>query len=211
MEFCTVCKSENIKWISTINQRDYWSCSVCEAKFLDSKYYIKSKEEKKHYLKHNNSIDDDQYINFLSKLINPLKKIISFDDIGLDFGCGYAPALAKILRDNGYKIEIYDPFFFPNQSVFNRKFNFITCSEVVEHFFKPYEEFNKINNLLCKNGVLAIMTSILTEDICFENWYYRRDPTHVVFYKKKTFEILAYQRNWKLTFPEKNIIFINKI
>ena len=45
----------------------------------------------------------------------------------------------------------------------------------------------------------------------FKNWHYRRDPTHVVFYKKKTFEVIANQRNWNVLFPSKNIALFNKI
>ena len=101
-------------------------------------------------------------------------------------------------------------FFFKNQNIFLRKYNFITCSEVVEHFFQPYEEFNKIDNLLSTNSWLAIMTSFMTEDYLFKNWHYRRDPTHVVFYKKITFKIIANQRKWKIKFPSKNIVLFNK-
>ena len=54
------------------------------------------------------------------------------------------------------------------------------------------------------------MTSFMTEDYLFKNWYYRRDPTHVVFYKKITFKVIADQRNWELTFPSKNLVFFHK-
>ncbi len=101
-------------------------------------------------------------------------------------------------------------FFFRNENIFFRKFNFITCSEVVEHFFKPYEEFNKIDELLAGKSWFAVMTSFMTADYSFKNWYYRRDPTHVVFYKKITFKVIANQRNWKLTFPSKNLVFFHK-
>ena len=128
----------------------------------------------------------------------------------MDYGCGYAPALANILKKDGFNIELYDPFFFKNENIFFRKFNFVTCSEVVEHFFKPYEEFNKLDCLLAKNSWLAVMTSFMSEDYLFENWHYRRDPTHVVFYKKMTFRIIANQRNWKINFPSKNVVLFNK-
>ena len=67
---------------------------------------------KKHYLKHNNSINDPNYKNFLLKLIEPVKDKISTSDIGLDYGCGFAPALANIFKSYGFKVELYDPFFF---------------------------------------------------------------------------------------------------
>ena len=210
MKICTVCKNNKIEFFLKIKNLDYWQCKLCKATILDPVHYISSNKEKKHYLKHNNEIDDTHYRNFLSNLIEPLKDKISFNDIGLDYGCGYAPALADILKKKGFKVELYDPFFFKNENISLRKFNFITCSEVVEHFFKPYEEFNKIDKLLTRNSWFAVMTSFMTEDYLFKKWYYRRDPTHVVFYKKITFKVIANQRNWKITFPAKNIVFFHK-
>ncbi len=210
MKICTVCKSNKIKFFLNVKNLDYWQCSFCKATMLDPIQFISSNKEKKHYLKHNNQINDTRYRKFLLNLIEPLKEKISTNDIGLDYGCGYAPALADILRKNGFHVELYDPFFFKNDNVFFRKFNFITCSEVVEHFFKPYEEFNKIDGLLSRNSWFAIMTSFMTEDYLFKNWYYRRDPTHVVFYKKNTFKVIANQRNWGINFPSKNIVFFHK-
>ena len=210
MKICTVCKNNKIEFFLNVEGLDYWQCALCKATMLDSIKFISSNKEKKHYLKHNNEINDTRYRIFLSNLIEPLKDKISIDDMGLDYGCGYAPALADILKKDGFNVELYDPFFFKNENIFFRKFNFITCSEVVEHFFKPYEEFNKIDSLLATNSWLAIMTSFMTEDYLFKNWHYRRDPTHVVFYKKITFKIIASQRNWKINFPSENIVLFNK-
>ena len=210
MKICTVCKNNKINFLLNIEGLDYWRCALCKATMLDPIQFISSNKEKKHYLKHNNEINDSRYRTFLYNLIEPLKDKISIYDIGLDYGCGYAPALADILKKDGFNVDLYDLFFFKNENIFFRKFNFITCSEVVEHFFKPYEEFNKIDNLLATNSWLAIMTSFMTEDYLFEDWHYRRDPTHVVFYKKITFKIIANQRDWKINFPSKNIVLFNK-
>jgi hypothetical protein len=37
----------------------------------------------------------------------------------------------------------------------------------------------------------AVMTAIITDATDFPSWYYRRDPTHVVFYSTRTFEWIA--------------------
>ena len=207
---CIVCKSNLIKLFEIIKDKTYWKCNFCHAKFLDKKDYVDIETEKKHYLKHNNVIKDKGYRRFLSRLITPLKKYISKKDLGLDYGCGYCPALADILKEFGYKMELYDPFFFPNKNVFLKKYQFITCSEVIEHFFNPNEEFNKIDNMLDNNGWYAVMTSFMPEDYLFRDWYYIRDPTHVVFYEKKTFEVIAAEKKWKLIIPSNNIVLFNK-
>ena len=210
MNTCTVCKSSNIDFFLKSGKLLYWGCNVCGSKILDPKNYVSHSDEKKHYLKHNNSITDLNYKNFLLKLIEPVKDKISTSDIGLDYGCGFAPALANIFKSYGFKVELYDPFFFPNKDVLLKKYKFITCSEVVEHFFNPCDEFDKINNLLDDNSWFGVMTTFLPKDELFENWYYRRDPTHVVFYKKKTFQHIGYQRNWQVFFPSENIVLFYK-
>ena len=210
MNTCTVCESSNINVCLKSGKLFYWRCNVCDSKFLDPKNYVSNSDEKKHYLKHNNSVTDPNYKDFLLKLIEPVKDKISTTDIGLDYGCGFAPALANIFKSYGFKVELYDPFFFPNKDVLLKKYKFITCSEVVEHFFNPCDEFDKINNLLDDNSWFGVMTTFLPKDELFENWYYRRDPTHVVFYKKKTFQHIGYQRNWQVFFPSENIVLFYK-
>ena len=210
MNSCIVCNSENIKIFITIKKKIYWKCFFCFCKFLDKKYYVDLETERQHYLKHENHIDNNDYRKFLSRITNPLKKYILKNENGLDYGCGYAPALVKMLLEEGYNIECYDPFFFPNNSIFLKKYHFITCSEVVEHFFAPREEFRKIDSILDVNGYLAIMTSFMTDDNLFKDWYYIRDPTHVVFYNKKTFEVIASQMNWSMINPSRNIVLFRK-
>ena len=210
MNNCIVCNSKRIRIFITIKEKVYWKCSFCFCKFLDKKYYVDLDTERKHYLKHENHIENTDYRKFLSRITNPLKKYISKNEKGLDYGCGFAPALVKMLSEEGYTIECYDPFFFPNKSVFLNKYQFITCSEVVEHFFTPFEEFKKIDNILDVNGHLAIMTTFMTDDNLFKDWYYRRDPTHVVFYNNETFKVIASLMNWSIINSSKNIIVFRK-
>ena len=47
------------------------------------------------------------------------------------------------------------------------------------------------------------MTNFYTEERLFENWYYVRDPTHVVFYCKETIEYIAKIFNWKIEISDK--------
>ena len=54
------------------------------------------------------------------------------------------------------------------------------------------------------------MTDFITTEDAFDRWYYRRDPTHVVFYSEKTFEVIADQRGWNCEIPSKNIVLFKK-
>ena len=207
---CVVCRSNLIEIFDIVDQKKYWECKVCLAKFLDRANFLNPAEEKIHYLSHQNNISDLRYRKFLSRLSTPLKTKLSKANKGLDYGCGHGPALVDIFRSDGFSMDLYDPFFFPNKFILSKEYDFISCTETVEHFFTPSKEFNTLNSLLKDKGWLGIMTSFMTKDKFFKNWYYRKDPTHVVFYCEKTFDVIAQQRNWSCEVISKDIVLFNK-
>jgi len=207
---CTVCKSNSIEIFDIIDQKKYWKCSDCLAKFMDKACFPNPIAEKTHYLTHQNNIADLRYRKFLSRLFTPLKAKISKNAKGLDYGCGHGPALVDMFRSDGFSMDLYDPFFFPDENIFSKEYDFITCTETVEHFFNPSKEFFKLDALLKKNGWLGIMTCFMTEDQFFKNWYYRRDPTHVTFYCEKTFGVIAQKYNWKYEAISKDVVLLQK-
>ena len=207
---CNLCRSDAASRFDTIDNKTYWSGDICGCKYLDKSYFIDAQEEEKRYLEHNNDVNDAEYRAFLSKLSNPLKEKISLGAHGLDFGCGTGPALADILIKEGFKVSLDDPFFYPDEGVLSKQYDFITCTETAEHFHDPYKEFNTLNSLLKPGGWLGVMTSFLTSDEKFENWYYRRDPTHVTFYCEKTFQVIASQRNRKCEIQSKDVVLLQK-
>ena len=54
------------------------------------------------------------------------------------------------------------------------------------------------------------MTNFHSKQDIFENWYYIKDPTHVVFYNKKTFQIIAKIFDWDSEFLGNNLVFFKK-
>tara|TARA_Y100000739_G_C20588326_1_gene456535 strand:+ start:1189 stop:1821 length:633 start_codon:yes stop_codon:yes gene_type:complete len=207
---CVVCESTSIEIFDIIDQKKYWKCSDCLAKFMDKACFLDPIAEKTHYLTHQNNITDLRYRNFLSRLANPLKAKISKTGSGLDYGCGHGPALVDMLRSDGFTMDLYDPFFFPHEHILSKKYDFISCTETVEHFFNPSQEFFKLDSLLKKDGWLGIMTCFMTEDQFFKNWYYRRDPTHVTFYCEQTFKVIAQKYNWTHEVISKDIVLMQK-
>ena len=208
---CIVCKNQKAAIFTNIKQKKYWNCSYCEAIFLDKEFYLNSNDEYKHYLTHNNDVNDERYKKFLSNLMFPLIDRIKLKSNGLDYGCGPGPALSLMLREKGYQMSNFDPFFHPKKSNLLKKYDFISCSETVEHFHNPFDEFTRFNELLNDGGIIGIMTNFHSEEKIFENWYYIKDPTHVVFYNKKTFLIIAKIFNWDCEFLGNNLVFFKKI
>ncbi len=207
---CIVCKQNKAVVFKNIKQKIYWKCSYCEAIFLDKEFYLSSNDEYKHYLTHNNDLNDPRYKKFLSNLMLPLIERIKLNSTGLDYGCGPGPALSLMLREKGYQMFNYDPFFDPEKRNLLKKYDFICCTETAEHFHNPFGEFTRFNELLNNNGTIGIMTNFHSEQHIFENWYYIKDPTHVVFYNKKTFQIIAKIFDWDSEFLGNNLVFLKK-
>jgi len=207
---CRVCNSGEAFAFQTVAKCDYWRCTLCQATFIDAKHLPDEETERKRYTLHENDPNDAGYRHFLSKLANPLLKRLPQSQQGLDFGCGTGPALAHMLTEAGHSVRLYDPFFHPDTSALARTYDFITCTETAEHFHRPAEEFARLNTLLRPGGILAIMTCFQTDDSRFADWHYRRDETHVVFYREETFRHLAAQFAWQCEIPVKDVALMFK-
>ena len=207
---CPVCKGSNIELFDQIDHKNYFECHTCKAIFLDRKSHLTFQDEKERYSQHNNDIYDSEYRRFLSRLYNPIVQKIPLGAMGLDYGCGPGPALVQMFREAGFVMDLYDPYFFPDTSFLKKTYKFITCTEAVEHFYKPFEEFNKLNKVLDQGGWLGVMTKFFDKSVNFKGWYYRKDPTHVCFYSEETFNFLASERNWSCEIPSKDIVLFKK-
>ncbi len=211
---CPLCLSLNsyLFYISTRKnlERKYYKCDVCFMIFVPRKFHISPTQQKLRYLEHENDINNQDYRSFLSPVVKAILPNIKVGDTGLDYGSGPGPALAQMLSDSGMIMSIYDIYFNRDPIVLNEKYDFITCTETVEHFVEPYCDFEKMIALIKPKGVLAIMTSILYKDIDFENWYYNLDPTHVSFYTPDTIGWIANKWELDLHSPSRNIFILHK-
>ena len=207
---CPVCEKD--RWIDfmTVGSQIYLGCEECDAVFLEPSMLPNREEEEARYLQHLNYPSDPVYRKFLSRLADPLLERLPAGSHGLDYGCGPGPALSEILKEAGHSVDLYDPFFHLDKSPLGRKYDFVACAEVVEHFHKPAREFTKLRGLLVPGGLLGIMTCFLTEQTFFPGWHYRRDPTHVVFYRERTFEVIARDQKWICEIPVANVVFLRK-
>lgn len=207
---CPVCLVPSPDPFMTVGTLRYWKCNTCEVRFLDPAQHPAPEEERRQYSLHENDPDDPRYRNFLAKLVTPLAARLCPASKGLDYGCGPGPALAAMMRELGHDMSIYDPFFFPDGEALSRSYDFIACTEVVEHFHHPAKEFDRLHDLLRPGGWLGIMTSFQTDDARFADWHYRKDPTHVVFYREETFQTIAAWRGWSCVFPAANVALMHK-
>jgi len=208
---CPLCTSENNSLFYKDHLRDYLECANCHLVFVPNEYHLSLAEEKERYDTHNNNPKDYRYRQFLSQLTNPLNLLIPSRSFGLDFGCGPGPTLSLMLEEKGHRVELYDKFYYQNQSVFKKTFDFITLTEVLEHLSDPIFEIERLKSILKPDGVIAIMTQTLTQNTDFKAWYYKNDPSHIGFYNQKSLGYLADYLELEITHYSERVIFLKKI
>ena len=166
----------------------YYFCKNCYALFEDARDRPDADAEKLRYEIHDNNVEDKGYQKFVSPITDAILKEFTKNSKGLDFGAGKEAIISSVVQKSGYDIAQYDPFFHKHLELLERKYDYVACCEVIEHFYSPKKEFQLLKELLKPNAKLYCMTDIYNEETDFASWYYKNDPTHVFFYHKKTFE-----------------------
>ncbi len=207
---CPVCRNATTQVFLSVDVKTYRKCGVCHATFLNCAAFVSKDVEHAHYQTHRNDVADRGYRQFLSRLADPLLQRLGSGQCGLDYGCGPGPALAAMMQEAGHSMQVFDPFFQPDPSVLATTYDFVTCTEVAEHFHNPADEFARFDGLLRPGGWLAIMTRFVPDDIDFAKWYYLKDPTHVVFYRAETFQKISDSFGWACEFPVGNVALMQK-
>jgi SAM-dependent methyltransferase len=207
---CPLCRGRDVAAFVEVDQKQYLRCPTCQLTFVAPAAWLSQEAEHTHYLSHENNVDDPGYRRFLSRLADPLLERLPVHSCGLDYGCGPGPALAHILREAGHDVALYDPFFEVHEGALAATYDFVTCTEVAEHFHDPAKEFDLFDRLLRPGGWLGIMTCFLTDDDKFAAWHYRKDPTHVVFYKHATLAMIASRLGWHFENPDIDIGLMRK-
>lgn len=202
---CPLCATDTTRQIEHACGHRYFVCHTCALVHMAREHRLDRDREAAHYGTHENSPFDPQYRGFLDRLLLPLVERLSPGAHGLDFGSGPGPTLSVMLEERGFPMHIYDPFFAPDTSVLQRQFDFVSCSETVEHFYDPAAEFARFARLVRPGGWLAIMTMMTPELAQFPHWHYPRDPTHVCFYSLHTMHWIAASYDWQLEIPRANV------
>lgn len=192
---CRVCNSQTSLYYTNKNG-EYFQCSRCEAIQLHPNFFLDQNKEKERYDKHSDKVEDVGYQNFVSPIVKAVKENFSTHHKGLDFGCGKTAIVQYLLQKEHFSCKGYDPMYFPNNELLNNKYDYITCCEVVEHFYNPQLSFKLLYQLLKEKGSLFLKTNQYNKSIDFSKWWYKNDPTHVIFYTRKTFEIIKKQLNF---------------
>jgi hypothetical protein len=207
---CLLCEADRSALRTHAHGRSYYQCERCRLTFVDPGQRLEAEAERAHYGTHENDPHDPRYRRFLSRLAEPLLARLNDGAEGLDYGSGPGPALPLMLEERGCRVRIYDPFFAPDRSALNRTYDFVTATEVVEHFYSPRQEFHRLDRLLRPGGWLGVMTEVLDDERDISLWRYARDPTHVVFLSPATLGWLAEHHAWQLVTPQQGVALFRK-
>ena len=208
---CPLCHSSNSLFFFQDKRRRYFQCQQCQLVFADRASLLSAGQELAQYQLHQNDIEDQGYRQFLQRLATPLLAALPDKKcLGLDFGCGPGPLLAKMLTEAGHDMAVWDPFFAKDDTALQQQYDFVSCSEAIEHFVNPAQEWLLWLSLLKPDGILAIMTKRYTSAEAFANWHYKNDPTHVSFFSEQTFAYLARRYGFVLQVVDKDVVLLQR-
>jgi SAM-dependent methyltransferase len=198
---CPLCLSHHVINYSQDKSRTYNICQDCELIFVPRDQILGPELEKQRYDTHNNDDQDVLYQDYLGKIVSSVLTKVSENKLGLDFGCGRTKLLATLFNHKAVAVDSFDLYYFPDENIWDKKFDFIILSEVIEHLREPYKELSKLRSMLMPNGYLFIKTKIhLNQKDRFDKWFYKRDFTHVQFFCPASLQKLA--QEFSLEFPE---------
>ncbi len=188
---CPLCANGATVPFHRDRKRDYFRCPQCDLVFVPPDFHLAPEEVKARYDCHRQRLSDPGYRAFLNRLFRPLAKKLPPDACGLDFGCGRTPTLSVLFEEAGYACADYDLHYADDPAVLEKNYDFLTCSETMEHFTRPREEFERFLRLVKPGGWIGIMTQLRDGAPPFEKWFYKDDATHICFFSRKTFQTLA--------------------
>ena len=207
---CPLCGSAQTRHFHSGSKRHYHRCAVCDLVFVPERFFLPVEDEKALYDMHENDPRDAAYRGFLSRLFVPMLERIPENGRGLDFGCGPGPTLSLMFEEQGRTMQLYDPFYAPDEAVLDGEYDFITATEVAEHLHCPGRELERLWALLCPAGWLGIMTSRLMPEQHFPDWHYKNDPSHVIFFSDLTFLWLAGRWTTTAIFFGPDVVLLQK-
>ena len=210
MPICPLCQCKQSTLYAQDETGEYRLCRKCSLVYVLEQEYLDEDAEKARYDLHTNSSEDAGYRKYLSKVSTPVLQRISKDARGLDFGSGPGPTLSLLFEEAGHEMNIYDHFYAKDKKVLEKKYDFITSTEVVEHLYQPGLVLDDLWKMINTEGLLCLLTQVYVKQDAFAKWYYKNDATHVCFFSLETMHWLANRWKADLEVISKDIFIFTK-
>lgn len=210
---CRLCSSKSTEAFYQDKSTAYWKCGNCGYIYQDEKTLLSKEAEKKIYDYHENSIEDQNYVQFLRQLLNPIiehtKK--TPPSLALDYGSGPEPVLAQLMEREGIPTKIYDPFYAPDTDWQKQQYDLIVSTEVVEHVKDLGRTLAALNEVLKPGGLLAIMSDFYDSKKDFQSWHYKNDPTHIGFLNEVSLKWIASHFQYEMNIVGGRVALFHKV
>ena len=190
----------------------YFECSSCQFIMKSKEHFASFDKQKERYNLHNNNEEDEGYQSYFQRFIDFALRAGEKPKHTLDFGCGASTLLAQMFQKEGVNCDFYDPIYHPDESYKSKSYDLITSVEVFEHLHDPKAILEMLTQHLNPNGYIAIQTAFYLNDReRFLSWYYRLDPTHIVFFSRHSLAVLAEQVGMSVVDDNaKNMVLLQK-
>ncbi|HEY9189761.1 MAG TPA: class I SAM-dependent methyltransferase [Sulfurovum sp.] len=189
---CHICHNSCDSFIDEKKKIRYYHCDHCEYIFKSPEYYQELSAQKERYNLHENDENDAGYQAYFQRFLDFILPLTGDPKTALDFGCGATSLLCRMLEKEGMACDYFDPIYHPETLIDTKKYDIIVSTEVFEHLHQPREVFESLLERLEEGGYLALQTQFHPNDReAFQKWYYHQDPTHIVFFTVRTFEVLC--------------------
>ena len=124
------------------------------------------------------------------------------DKTYLDYACGKSNNTLNVLNDNGYNVYGYDAYVTMDHPKFIsiidkcEKYDLVYSNNFIEHVINPFEDLQKLLDLLNINGKLVLISSCW--EYCIEYTHY-----HTFFFLGRSVEYLCKKLNIKAVYSNK--------
>ncbi len=183
---CPLCLSGRTNEQVSDGARRFFACQDCELVFVPEEHHVTLEQERARYELHDNSLDNDEYMNYLRDFADDFRRIPVSSPRILDFGSGPVQALEHVLRERGIECLSYDPLFDIGPDCLDSTYDIIALCEVVEHVRALRQQMLLLKRLLNPGGYLVIRTELYTGSTDFVSWWYAKDTTHINFFRLTT-------------------------
>ena len=202
---CPLCQKDGAELFYQDKFRDFFLCKGCTIIFVPRSSILSPSEEKERYDSHQNDENDPGYRDYFLKTALPVIAELHEKKPGLDFGCGRTRLLSQIFDEKGFSMDSYDPFYFPDESIWQKKYGFAVMNEVIEHLTDPSATLQRLRTIV--DGPLFVRTKLYpSTEKEFASWFYKRDATHVQFFSLRSLSLIGkvkeigvdlYRIDWK--------------
>lgn len=180
-------------------------CPNCDVIFGDLRFLTMSRDEiSNDYMDVYSYYEEGETSNYILSVLNKIN--LGKDKTYLDYACGKKSKTLELLNKSGFNVYGFDayvdmchPKFIKNINN-DTTFDIVYSNNYIEHLIDPFNDLNKLLNLLKPDGKLVMISSCW--EYCCEYTHY-----HTFFFIGRSVDYLCKKLNIKETFSEK--IFFN--